>query len=559
LGETPIDSVRITGSSFWMSSTTYLTRIEKQGYENVLAVASTAKNTVSRRLFKSGSIPPGMVYVESTNGFFTDRYEVTNRQYKEFIDKGGYSNPDYWKFEFKKDGKTISRDKAIALFVDNTGRPGPASWEGGYFPQGQENFPVSGISWYEAAAYAEYAGKSLPTSNDWDSTAHWFFRSDSKIVPASNFNRKGPEPVGKNIGVSMFGAYDMAGNVREWCWNEAPIGRIIRGGAWDDATYMYKHQSQLPSFDRSPRNGFRCVKYIDREKMPKAAFQKINYDEGEDYSKKQAVAENIFTIYKNQFQYDNADLKTAIEKKDKSPDGWITEKISFNAAYGNERMISYLFLPENASPPFQTVIFFPGTGALFEKDLEKNIETKWLIDYIIKSGRAVMCPIYTGTFDRIDNPTPDEWNGHQYTEWIIKLIKDFRRSVDYLDTRPDIDKNKLGYYGFSWGGMMGAIIPAVEDRLKVNILVVAGLSEAGLPEVNQINYISRVKIPTLMLNGRFDYTFPYEKSALPFYKLLGTPEKDKRQFVYETDHYVPKNEMIKETLTWLDHYLGPVK
>jgi Dipeptidyl aminopeptidases/acylaminoacyl-peptidases len=222
-------------------------------------------------------------------------------------------------------------------------------------------------------------------------------------------------------------------------------------------------------------------------------------------------------------------------------------------------MIAYLFLPENSSPPFQTIIFFPGTGALFEKDLVKSTETKWLIDYLIKSGRAVMCPIYKGTFDRIDNQAPYNWSGHQFTEWVIKLVKDFSRSVDYLETRPDIDKSKLGYYGFSWGGLMGGIIPAVEDRLKVNILIVGGLAGIKLPEVDQINYLPRVKTPTLMLNGRYDYTFPYEKAVLPFYKLLGTSEKDKRQVVYETDHYVPKNEMIKETLTWLDRYLGPAK
>jgi dipeptidyl aminopeptidase/acylaminoacyl peptidase len=139
------------------------------------------------------------------------------------------------------------------------------------------------------------------------------------------------------------------------------------------------------------------------------------------------------------------------------------------------------------------------------------------------------------------------------------LIKDFRRSIDYLETRPDIDNSKLGYYGFSWGGLMGGIIPAVEDRLKVNILIVGGLRGKSLPEIDQINYLPRIKIPTLMLNGKYDFTFPYDKAVLPFYNLLGTPDKDKRHVVYETDHYVPKNEMIKETLSWLDRYLGPVK
>ena len=52
-----------------------------------------------------------------------------------------------------------------------------------------------------------------------------------------------------------------------------------------------------------------------------------------------------------------------LKKEDESPEDWIVEKITFNAAYGNERVIAYLFLPKNASPPYQTLIFFPGADA----------------------------------------------------------------------------------------------------------------------------------------------------------------------------------------------------
>ena len=166
-----------------------------------------------------------------------------------------------------------------------------------------------------------------------------------------------------------------------------------------------------------------------------------------------------------------------------------------------------------------------------------------------------MFPVYKGTFERTDEPIV--WGGRQFIDWLTKWVKDFRRSVDYLETRPDIDKSRLGYYGHSWGGIYGAIIPAVEDRLSLSIVVLGGLY-ADYPEVAPINYISRIKIPVLMLSGKYDYAFDYEKSALPFFKLLGTPEKDKRHVTYDTDHYIPKNEMIKEVLNWLDKYFGPV-
>ena len=68
-------------------------------------------------------------------------------------------------------------------------------------------------------------------------------------------------------------------------------------------------------------------------------------------------------------------------------------------------MIAYLYLPKNASPPFQTLIFFPGAGALGKKVHENAGIHKWFMDYIIKSGRAVMYPVYKGTYERKDGMT----------------------------------------------------------------------------------------------------------------------------------------------------------
>jgi eukaryotic-like serine/threonine-protein kinase len=561
LGTTPIDSIQIPGGhSYWITSSVFLTRIKKPGYEEVLAVTSTLRSPLTRKLFKTGEIPPGMVYVDLWGfRFFIDRYEVTNKQFKEFVDQGGYSNPIYWKNEFRKDGKVIPRNEAMAFFVDNTGRPGPFTWEAADYPDGQDDYPVSGVSWYEAAAYAEYAGKSLPASDHWGSAEGGLYWTLShKIIPLSNFKGKGPEPVGKNNGITFFGCYDMAGNVREWCWNESPAGHIIRGGAWNDATYLFSDLSQLPSFDRSPKNGFRCVRYINKENFSASVFQQVLYNEEKDYSAKKPVPEDIFKIYKNQFLYDSTDLKALTEEKINKYEDWTIEKISFNAAYGKERVIAYLFLPRNVSPPFHTLIYFPGKNTLSETDLIKSEDTKWQIDYLIKSGIAVMCPVYKGTFERIDPNDPPVDTGHKGTEWMIKWVKDFSRSVDYLETRPDIDHARLGFYGRSMGGVMGGIIPAIEKRLAVNIIIIGGFHGTLLPEADPVNYVSRITIPTLMLNGRYDYRFPLENNVKPFYKLLGTPEKDKKLVVYPTDHNVPKNEMIKEVLAWCDKYLGPV-
>ncbi len=140
--------------------------------------------------------------------------------------------------------------------------------------------------------------------------------------------------------------------------------------------------------------------------------------------------------------------------------------MTFDAAYGHERVIAYLFLPKKSSPPFQTVVFFPGSGNI---DIRSStpLPSMRLLDYIVKSGRALMYPVYKGTLERGDDLRSDIPN--RTTSWrdhVIAWSKDLGRSIDYLETRPEIDRNKIAYQGFSWGGAMGAVLPAVEDRIK---------------------------------------------------------------------------------------------
>ena len=256
-----------------------------------------------------------------------------------------------------------------------------------------------------------------------------------------------------------------------------------------------------------------------------------------------------------------------MESRDESHDDWIQERITFDAAYAGEQIIAHLFLPKNTAPPYQTVIYFPGSASLFQKSsegLDSYYEFPVFLSFIVKNGRAVLYPVYKGTFERRDDALAlIHWGekSHQFTEYLIQLVKDLKRCIDYLETRQDIDSNKPAYYGMSWGAMLGAIIPAVEERLEANILLSGGFFKQGLgrPEANQINYVTRVKTPTLMLNGRYDTILPYETSVKPMFDLLGTPDEHKELKLYETDHIPPRNEFIKEILAWLDRYLGPVK
>jgi dienelactone hydrolase len=322
---------------------------------------------------------------------------------------------------------------------------------------------------------------------------------------------------------------------------------------------LFSNWSQSPAFDRSLKNGFRCVLYVDSNKIPDGAFEP-RIRQTIDFYKEEPVPDPIFKIYKDQFSYDKTDLSVQVESRDESSEEWTLEKISFDTAYGKERMPAYLFLPKNSPPPYQTVVYFPGQGS-YESDSSKNLDEYWeyekFLSFIVANGRAVLYPVYQGTFER-KLKTEFTLDSYQYVEYRIQLVKDFRRSVDYLETRPDIDIKKLAYMGFSWGTRMAPLILAVEDRLKTAIMLVGGLETGRKPEVNNSSYVRKVKIPALMLSGRFDMAFPYLTSSKPMFDLLGTSEEDKVQKIYETDHFVPLNEHIKETLAWLDRYLGPV-
>jgi dienelactone hydrolase len=586
LGTTPLDSIRVPIGIFrWM--------LVMEGYDTVFAAASTwgvggVDNLIGgynfvRIMYKAGSLPEGMVHVPATEteigtigDFYIGRYEVTNREYKEFLDAGGYRNQAYWKTPIMKDGQELTWNEAMEEFVDQSGRPGPGTWIGGDYPQGESNYPVSSVSWYEAAAYAEWKGMSLPTSIHWNVARGAYtpmiqapqLGGFGIFAPFTNFGGDGLVAVGILSGITSYGAFDMPGNVREWCWNESSQGRIIRGGSWADNTYEFEYERLSPSMDRSPRNGFRLALYPDSSTIPDAAFEKRMIAITKNYRNFPQVNDDIFQIYKKQFAYDPKELDPVIEMQSENQQGWVHEKISFNAAYGNERVLVHLFLPVNAQPPYQTVVYFPGAASAWmhsSEGIEDYYEFPMFLSYLIRNGRAVLYPVYKGTFER-GSPeymavlqTTEATKSYTYTELTIQEIKDIKRSIDYLQTRQDIDSQKIAYYGMSWGAELGLMIPAIEERFKASVLLGAGFDDSGLPEVNVLNYVSRVRTLTLILNGEYDVFCPPETSSMPAFDLLGTPPEDKTIKFYPTDHIPPRTEYIKETLSWLDKYLGPVR
>ena len=230
--------------------------------------------------------------------------------------------------------------------------------------------------------------------------------------------------------------------------------------------------------------------------------------------------------------------------------------MSFNAAYGGERVSALIFQPRDVPPPWQTVIVFPGDD-VFMRPSSESLASSFLFDFIPRSGRAVVYPIYKGTYERFVG-FPFEPN--QWRDMMIMWSKDLGRTVDYLETRDDIDHEKLAYHGFSSSAVYGPIFTAIDDRFKANILLAGGLWVTVPPEMEVVNFAPRCRVPTLMINGEDDFINPIEISQRPFFEMLGAPAEDKRHAVLEGGHLPPdRRAIIREILDWLDRYLGPVK
>ena len=496
--------------------------------------------------------------------FFIDRYEVSNRDFEQFVRDGGYRRRELWKHPLVDRGTTLSFQQAMSRFHDTTGLPGPRSWSGGAPPQGRENHPVTDITWYEAAAFAEWKGKKLPTIYQWEKAGRYAGTSIANSFPwgyvgegadaneRANFRGEGTMPVDSlPFGASPYGALNMAGNVSEWCRNPIGPGYAARGGAWKDAVYAFGQTAAFPPFYSAPTLGFRCVvggggDEGDFALAPSTAVPVYK-----------VVDDATFAEFARRYEYKQEPLNARVVERVETPD-WTREKITFDSA--GKTVPAYLYLPKGFRRPLQLIQYAPaGDVVRGYRTLPHSIEV-WLAP-VIRAGRAIFSVELEGFLGR---PRPPDWVAPdpaqvEYVDYNVAGVTEMRRGVDYLESRPDIDHSRIALYGLSAGGGPGVFVTALDSRYRSVMFAGTGIGRGETKyaaAASRINFVSRIRQPKLLLDGRYDEDTPLESETLPMFRLLRDP---KRLQIYEGAH-VPPTEILVPTLTkWFDETMGPVE
>jgi hypothetical protein len=274
LGRTPLGAITLVAGEYHL-------RIAAVGHDTLglIVKVDVGDTAIVDAHLLSSDASSGLVLVRGSEtgatvampAFLIGRHEITNAEFQRFVDAGGYRDGSLWPETLVLDGRSMSRQAALARLHDVSGFPGPRGWSAGRFPDQQANHPVSGVTWYEANAYARWAGGALPTAEQWwraalsDGQSPFPWGADETAIDLrANFGLAGTDSVGTHpLGVSPYGAEDMAGNVAEWLADESPRGqRPAAGGSWKDPSYMFERSTSRlfePGF-ASDIIGFRIVK-----------------------------------------------------------------------------------------------------------------------------------------------------------------------------------------------------------------------------------------------------------------------------------------------------------
>ncbi|MAI30746.1 MAG: hypothetical protein CMM07_03625 [Rhodopirellula sp.] len=542
---------------------------------------------------KTNDTPPGMTRVfgvadalempryRSYGGFregdfWVDKLEVSNKEYLEFVEAGAYESADHWSsVEFRMDEEVQPFKTAMKRFVDRTGKPGPASWVDGRFPDGKEMYPVSGISFFEAAAYARFRGKRLLTILEWRQAV--LGRAKSALVARSNYASEGPARCGAHAGISRFDIRDLGGNVREWCSTVDQHGRgYILGGSWEDPRHAINLNIAVDRWNRDLVNGIRCCKGAsETEEELTAGRQSDDFTSSMGVSPGVSLAslEDLNKLHK----YARGNPPDATVEQVDNP-ALANLGVSYTIArqksgYDQTRCTLHLFRPAETEDPLSSVMLladlqeFSGISKVGLSLALPESDSLAAICEILKRNKILLCipelrnrEVIQGTGGRTDKlNTGGKNTGDQPAS--INRVNNAMWGLDYVASQGDLVSGQTCLLAFGATGEDAVRLLALDDRLQTGVLVATGYkkqSKLGLrfrdisrKTFGAYHYAPRVTQPVLMINGSLDLEYPELTCQLPLFNEVGSSVKERLQIggslLHEPQHL---NEVLVHVVDW---------
>ena len=291
----------------------------------------------------------------------------------------------------------------------------------------------------------------------------------------------------------------------------------------------------------------------------------ISVEAQEQATKLQPVGEEAYQVMLQFFQYDkDIPLNVRIVEKTEM-EKCVREKIIFTGIR-NSRVPGYFAFPKNGKPPYPCVLLLHGYTASkssFWEDVQDAVDYEWkyaqISNGILSEGYAVLAldMPYHGERAFVRDYEPP--NNILRNNWIIKALDmiawstiDYRKAIDYLTTRADIDSTRIGVLGMSGGGWITFMLTAVEPRVKVSVSTVTPISiYQNRYGIVTTNFAPRIMSPFLMIMGREDEWYTVD-SAEHLYDLINSPIKN--IIWYNSGHNLPI-EHVEDVINWFNEHL----